>query len=245
MDPSSPDAHRPRLGRIRRRVRVSQQSSRGGRFRRRRHGTSNLDRDDGHGRRACDQRCAQRVWPPHRGRALVQAARVRLCTGLVRCRTVGPNRLCPKTSSSFCPSLLSLASNDLVFADEIDLAGLHAQHRLVLTLVDHNRLSLRQAGLASAVTAVLDHHADEGGFSSASPRVIEPVGSATSLVVREAVRGSEATSTYCAGRETEQNAHTPTASGAGQAPLWWGRGWPQARRPSWTLRWPSCCSPRS
>ncbi|POR03629.1 hypothetical protein AU468_05120 [Alkalispirochaeta sphaeroplastigenens] len=75
----------------------------------------------------------------------------------------------------------------LSFIDEIDLAGLHRAGRLELTLVDHNRLAGHQSELAEAVRGVVDHHADEGLFQDAPVRLIEPTGSASTLVAREIV----------------------------------------------------------
>lgn len=70
----------------------------------------------------------------------------------------------------------------LCFADEVALEVLHSAGQLALVLVDHNALAAGQAGLADAVVGVLDHHHDEGGFRDAPWRVIEPVGSAATLV---------------------------------------------------------------
>ncbi|SIQ62924.1 exopolyphosphatase [Alkalispirochaeta americana] len=81
------------------------------------------------------------------------------------------------------PALLS-------FIDEIDLAGLHRAGRLELTLVDHNRLAGNQSDLADAVREIVDHHADEGLFSDALVRLIEPTGSAATLVAREISRNT-------------------------------------------------------
>jgi exopolyphosphatase len=89
-------------------------------------------------------------------------------------------------------TLDSLDWTTLVFVDEVDLEALHRTQRLRLTLVDHNRLALRQASLADAVVGVLDHHADDGLYPTAAPRVIETVGSATTLVIDAVVRRTTA-----------------------------------------------------
>jgi exopolyphosphatase len=78
----------------------------------------------------------------------------------------------------------------LHFADEVDPGALKAAGRLKLTLIDHNKLASFQEQLADCVVEILDHHKDEGLFTSASPRIIEPVGSSATLVA-EALLGKE------------------------------------------------------
>lgn len=52
-------------------------------------------------------------------------------------------------------------------------------------LVDHNSLHPAHALPGARVTAIIDHHEDEGKYiGTASPRVIEPAGSCASLVAR-------------------------------------------------------------
>jgi len=70
----------------------------------------------------------------------------------------------------------------LTFADELDLDDLAGSEAAEIVLVDHNVLAAGQQGLAPAVVGVIDHHKDEGGFADARVRVIEPVGSACTLV---------------------------------------------------------------
>ena len=70
----------------------------------------------------------------------------------------------------------------LLFMDEVDLGALKAKGRLMLTLVDHNKLASFQEQLAGCVVEIIDHHKDEGLFTGASTRIIEPVGSAATLV---------------------------------------------------------------
>ncbi|KAI9217764.1 hypothetical protein BC828DRAFT_408198 [Blastocladiella britannica] len=69
---------------------------------------------------------------------------------------------------------------DLFFLE--DLASL-LQTSTKLALVDFNHLPPSLAHLAPRVAAVIDHHADAHGFPEASPRIVETVGSATSLVL--------------------------------------------------------------
>lgn len=70
---------------------------------------------------------------------------------------------------------------ELLFLDDVDLAALHAQGRLRLVLVDHNRLPARREAWGPAVEEILDHHEDEGLYAGAS-KTIAPVGSAATLV---------------------------------------------------------------
>lgn len=68
-------------------------------------------------------------------------------------------------------------SSDLIFLDDIvDVKECD------VTLVDHNVLPqcLKHVG---RVSAIIDHHADEGSYHNANPRIITPSGSCTSLVV--------------------------------------------------------------
>ncbi len=89
-----------------------------------------------------------------------------------------------RTEAVFLFSQAGIDVDSLFFADDIDPKALHADGRLALTLIDHNKPTGAYAGLEDAVVGVVDHHADEGLFENASPRVIEPVGSAATLVAR-------------------------------------------------------------
>ncbi len=73
---------------------------------------------------------------------------------------------------------------DLLFEEDLDLAALHAEGRLKLVLVDHNRPAKVHSAFDSVVDGIIDHHADEGLFSDAAVRAIEPVGSAATLVAK-------------------------------------------------------------
>lgn len=57
--------------------------------------------------------------------------------------------------------------------------------RLELSLVDHNRLSTSQRGLAGSVRRVVDHHDPESALPNVVSSTIEPVGSCATLVARE------------------------------------------------------------
>ncbi len=87
-----------------------------------------------------------------------------------------------RTEAVFLFSEAGVDPQWLVFSEDIDLKPLYNAGKLELTLVDHNRPTGAQAEFENAVTGVIDHHADEGLFETASPRKIEPVGSAATLV---------------------------------------------------------------
>jgi len=73
--------------------------------------------------------------------------------------------------------------NDVVFFDEVDFDKLMEKAELVL--VDHNKLAASLDRFSTQVVSILDHHKDEGLYTTASPRIIEPVGSTTSLIAQE------------------------------------------------------------
>ncbi|KAI3359020.1 hypothetical protein L3Q82_015404 [Scortum barcoo] len=70
----------------------------------------------------------------------------------------------------------------LVFRDEVDLARLHGDRRLALTLVDHNVLPSTDSGLKGALVEIIDHHQLEGTTSFSGPVTMETVASCTTLV---------------------------------------------------------------
>jgi len=76
--------------------------------------------------------------------------------------------------------------DDVVFFDEADPGKLMDESGLVL--VDHNKLAGDLEKFDPKVVAILDHHNDEGLYTTANPRIIEPVGSTSSLVAREFLR---------------------------------------------------------
>lgn len=75
-----------------------------------------------------------------------------------------------------------VATETLVFRDEVDLVRLHANRRLVLTLVDHSILSSADSSLEGAVVDVLDHHHLERTASFSHPVTVETVASCATLV---------------------------------------------------------------
>ncbi len=94
----------------------------------------------------------------------------------------GDLRLRPEAQELFAAA--GLDPSPLLYAPEVDLAGLWKAGRLSLALVDHNELALRRAELGPAVEEIVDHHPDRGLYPWARVRLVEPVGSAATLVAR-------------------------------------------------------------
>lgn len=80
----------------------------------------------------------------------------------------------------------------LIFADEFDPATIAKKREVSLILVDHNRPTGALTQLEDRVVGVVDHHADEGLFTDAEVRMIEPVGSAATLVAEAMMAGDPA-----------------------------------------------------
>ncbi|KAK9463969.1 uncharacterized protein V1516DRAFT_669161 [Lipomyces oligophaga] len=78
-------------------------------------------------------------------------------------------------------STLGLNSDSVICKDELPSVSTSAD----FVLVDHNKLlpELEDRFSTARVVAILDHHADEGMYPKADPRIIEPVGSCTTLIV--------------------------------------------------------------
>eukprot|EP01004_Peranema_trichophorum_P004195 NODE_3133_length_1416_cov_55.463264_g2722_i0.p1 GENE.NODE_3133_length_1416_cov_55.463264_g2722_i0~~NODE_3133_length_1416_cov_55.463264_g2722_i0.p1 ORF type:complete len:393 (-),score=80.52 NODE_3133_length_1416_cov_55.463264_g2722_i0:192-1370(-) len=70
----------------------------------------------------------------------------------------------------------------LTFIDETNLNELCQNNNAKLQLTDHNRLCPTQSHLDKHVISVVDHHVDDNLYESATPRIIQPVGSACTLV---------------------------------------------------------------
>lgn len=96
-----------------------------------------------------------------------------------------------RTEAVFLFDAVGIGPERLTFIDELDLDALRAGGELELVLVDHNVLAAGQAALADAVIGIIDHHKDEGVHPGLALRVIEPVGSAATLVAG-AVLGKDA-----------------------------------------------------
>lgn len=79
---------------------------------------------------------------------------------------------------------------EIIFFDEIDLSAIMAA-KGNLVLVDHNKLAAN-LNFDAKVIALVDHHADEGFYQNASPRIIKTVGSTASLVTLEILKENPA-----------------------------------------------------
>ena len=90
-----------------------------------------------------------------------------------------------RTEAVYLFTEAGLGQELLIFAEDIDLKALYTTGRLALTLVDHNKPTGAYTEYQDAVRGVLDHHADEKMFTDAGVRVIEPVGSAATLVAEQ------------------------------------------------------------
>lgn len=87
-----------------------------------------------------------------------------------------------RTEAVYLFESVGVKPEQLLFAGDVDLDRLHAAGKLQLILIDHNKPAAGQQQLSDCVTGVIDHHKDEGLFPDVSPRTIEPVGSAATLV---------------------------------------------------------------
>jgi len=90
-----------------------------------------------------------------------------------------------RTEAVYLFNEIGLNINNLFFIDEIDFERLFNDRRLALTLIDHNILCESQKKFAVAVVGIIDHHKDEKLYDYADIRVIEPVGSAATLVAEK------------------------------------------------------------
>lgn len=75
---------------------------------------------------------------------------------------------------------------DLVFINDLDLE----KEMSNMILVDHNALSSSQLFLQDRIVGIYDHHKDENHFLNVQPRVVEPVGSCSSLIALEWIRSN-------------------------------------------------------
>ncbi len=75
----------------------------------------------------------------------------------------------------------------LLFTDDVELGKKMAQGT-ELVLVDHNSLEVSLPPGQQRVTAIIDHHHDQGAFPAASPRIIDQVGSTATLVTELVLR---------------------------------------------------------
>lgn len=81
---------------------------------------------------------------------------------------------------------VGMNASNFVFIDEIDLDAFYGSGRLRVVLLDHNKLAAHQKHLGDAVEEIIDHHNNENLYQETTlHRVVEPVGSATTLVALE------------------------------------------------------------
>jgi len=78
---------------------------------------------------------------------------------------------------------VGVAKDNLVFLDDVDLQNLLERKQMVLTLLDHNKLSGPQSVFSDVVLEILDHHKDEKLYTNTTVRrTIEPVGTYTRIL---------------------------------------------------------------
>ncbi len=87
-----------------------------------------------------------------------------------------------RTEAVFLFEEAGINIDHLLFVEDVDLDKLKAGGKLKLVLVDHNKLASGQAGLETAITGIIDHHADEESYPPAAVTDIRPVGSAATIV---------------------------------------------------------------
>ncbi|XP_076311549.1 exopolyphosphatase PRUNE1-like isoform X1 [Tachypleus tridentatus] len=91
-----------------------------------------------------------------------------------------------RTEVNFFLKDANISPDLLIFKDEIDLEKLKKDNKLILTLVDHNILTLEQQLLEDAVVRVIDHHKPESGDrGKRCDTTIEMVGSCCTLVAEK------------------------------------------------------------
>ncbi|KAK9717635.1 Exopolyphosphatase [Basidiobolus ranarum] len=88
-----------------------------------------------------------------------------------------------RTECTYVFNKCGIQTEELIFIDEIDLKGLANSGTLELVIVDHNKLSPKQEHFGDYVKGILDHHKDEGFYLHSKPRIIEVVGSCTTLII--------------------------------------------------------------
>jgi exopolyphosphatase len=89
-----------------------------------------------------------------------------------------------RTETSWLFAKVGLSLDNLLFIDEINLEALLERKQLRLILTDHNKLARHQAQYADVITEIIDHHRNENLYNP-TRRIIEPVGSATTLIAEE------------------------------------------------------------
>ncbi|KAA8495081.1 Protein prune-like [Porphyridium purpureum] len=104
-----------------------------------------------------------------------------------------------RTEATFLFSLLGLDLASVTSTiDQFDLAGLKAQDRMELVLVDHNVCAPQQSDFEACVVGVIDHHVDECsaamGVDGLEYLIVEPVGSCATLVYERLLQSQAAVS---------------------------------------------------
>ncbi|NWU92917.1 PRUN1 Exopolyphosphatase, partial [Upupa epops] len=94
-----------------------------------------------------------------------------------------------RTETTFLFREQGITAESLVFRDEIDLAGLHHDGLLSLTLVDHHVLPGADAALEEAVVEIIDHRPLEQDWAPGCPVTAAPVGSCATLVTERIAQG--------------------------------------------------------
>ncbi len=121
--------------------------------------------------------------------ALVQA----WLSTLVRARETIPVITIPRHGLKLRPEIgyvlnkAGVNPENIIFGDEVELDRLLAGET-ELVLVDRNRLPPSLEKFGGRVREIIDHHEDEGLYPWAAKRIIEPVGSTSTLVAREVLK---------------------------------------------------------
>ena len=89
---------------------------------------------------------------------------------------------CLRTEAVYLFKSAGVQVGNLIFSDDVDLETLSAKDRLRLILVDHNKLTASLNLMEGLVDEIIDHHEDKGLYPEVKDRIIEPVGSAATLV---------------------------------------------------------------
>ncbi len=92
-----------------------------------------------------------------------------------------------RTEAVYVFSQAGINLNNLVFLDDMNVEEV-VKRVTGLVLVDHNKLSGSWDQYGDKVVVILDHHRDENLYPHAGKKVIETVGSTTTLVGEELIR---------------------------------------------------------
>lgn len=81
-------------------------------------------------------------------------------------------------------SYVNISESQVYSIDDRKTTELLDRDDISITLVDHNCLAPNQTHLSPKVISVIDHHVDENLFADANPRLIESVGSCSTLIAK-------------------------------------------------------------